>query len=73
MWYVYVIRSSSSPREEYTGATADLKQRVADHNVGKSAHTAKFIPWDRDKHQALEFERYLKSHSGRAFGKKRLL
>jgi len=25
-----------------------------------------------DKFKALEFEKYLKSHSGRAFGKKRL-
>jgi predicted GIY-YIG superfamily endonuclease len=57
-----------------------LKQRIADHNAGKSKHTAKFIPWKlvwycafADKLQALEFEKYLKSHSGRAFAKKRLL
>jgi predicted GIY-YIG superfamily endonuclease len=57
-----------------------LKQRIADHNAGRSAHTAKFIPWKlvwycafTDKLQALEFEKYLKSHSGRAFAKKRLL
>jgi putative endonuclease len=80
MWYVYIIRSISSPDQEYTGATSDLKQRIADHNAGKSAHTAKFIPWKLvsycafpDKLQALEFEKYLKSHSGRAFAKKRLL
>jgi hypothetical protein len=40
MWYVYIIRSVSSPEQEYTGATADLKQRIADHNAGKSTHTA---------------------------------
>jgi putative endonuclease len=45
MWYVYIIRSVSSPEQEYTGMTADLKQRIADHNAGKSTHTAKFIPW----------------------------
>jgi putative endonuclease len=80
MWYVYIIRSVSSPNQEYTGMTADLKQRIADHNAGKSTHTAKFIPWKlvwycafADKLQALEFEKYLKSHSGRAFAKKRLL
>jgi hypothetical protein len=27
----------------------------------------------REKHAALEFETYLKSHSGRAFAKKRLV
>ncbi|MGB3045935.1 MAG: GIY-YIG nuclease family protein [Xanthobacteraceae bacterium] len=80
MWYVYIIRSRSAPHQEYTGATSDLKQRLADHNAGKSTHTAKFKPWELawycafpDKHQALDFEKYLKSHSGRAFAKKRLL
>jgi putative endonuclease len=79
MWYVYIIRSVTYPEREYTGATANLKQRRSDHNVGKSTHTAKFVPWElawycafTDKHKALAFEKYLKSHSGRAFAKKRL-
>jgi len=44
-----------------------------------SLRTAKFKPrklvWYcafPDKYKALEFEKYLKSHSGRAFAKKRL-
>ena len=52
---------------------------IAAHNAGKSTHTAKFVPWKvlwysafPDKHRALEFEKYLKSHSGRAFASKRL-
>ncbi|AGS19981.1 GIY-YIG nuclease family protein [Rhizobium etli] len=76
MWYVYILRSV----QEYTGSTADLKQRLAAHNAGKSTHTAKFVPWNLlwycafpDKHKALEFETYLKSHSGRAFASKRLI
>ena len=80
MWYVYIVRSESTPDQEYTGATADLRSRLADHNAGKSTHTAKFKPWQQvwysafpEKHRALEFEKYLKSHSGRAFSKKRLL
>jgi predicted GIY-YIG superfamily endonuclease len=80
MWYVYIIRSTSFPDQDYTGATADLKRRLSDHNAGKSTHTAKFTPWNLawycafpDKQQALDFEKYLKSHSGRAFAKKRLL
>jgi predicted GIY-YIG superfamily endonuclease len=79
MWYVYIIRSTTSPEQDYIGATADLKRRMADHNTGKSTHTAKFIPWTLvwysafpDKYRALEFEKYLKSHSGRAFSRKRL-
>ena len=79
MWYVYIIRSVSSPDQEYTGSTADLKRRMTDHNAGKSPHTSKFIPWElawycafQNTHRALAFEKYLKSHSGRAFAKKRL-
>src|SRR5215831_9296048 len=52
---------------------------TARHSAGRSAHTAKFKPWKLvwycafpDKYKALEFEKYLKSHSGRAFAKKRL-
>ncbi len=80
MWYVYIIRSKNFPEQEYTGVSEDLKQRLADHNAGKSTHTAKFAPWELvwycafpDKYKALEFEKYLKSHSGRAFASKRLL
>lgn len=80
MWYVYIIRSVNFPDQEYTGASEDLKQRIADHNAGKSTHTAKFAPWElvwycafADKMKALKFEKYLKSHSGRAFANKRLL
>jgi putative endonuclease len=79
MWYVYVIRSIDYPEQEYTGAAADLRQRLKDHNSGKSKHTAKFAPWELrcyialpDKRRAFELEKYLKSHSGRAFAKKRL-
>jgi putative endonuclease len=79
MWYVYIIRSIDFPEQEYVGATADLKRRLPEHNAGKSTHTAKFKPWQLvwycafpDKYKALEFEKYLKSHSGRAFAKKRL-
>jgi putative endonuclease len=80
MYYAYIIRSISEPKQIYTGVTADLKQRFHDHNAGKSTHTAKYVPWKLefyaafpDKQVAFEFERYLKSHSGRAFMNKRLL
>lgn len=78
MWYVYIIRSIEYPDQEYIGATEDLKRRLPEHNTGRSAHTAKFKPWQLvwycafpDKYKALAFEKYLKSHSGRAFAKKR--
>jgi putative endonuclease len=80
MWYVYILRSAAFPDRDYRGVTADLKRRFAEHNAGKSTHTAKFVPWTLvwysafpDKRKTLEFETCLKSHSGRAFAKKRLL
>jgi|ERR1700722_3981446 GIY-YIG catalytic domain-containing protein len=47
MWYVYILRSINFPKQEYVGATADLKRRLPEHNAGKSTHTAKFRPWDQ--------------------------
>jgi putative endonuclease len=76
---LYIIRSIEFPDQEYIGATEDLKRRIPEHNAGRSRHTAKFKPWQLvwycafpDKYRALAFEKYLKSHSGRAFAKKRL-
>ena len=42
--YVYLIESVANPDQRYVGMTSDLKQRLADHNAGKSPHTAKFKP-----------------------------
>ena len=79
MWYVYILRSENFPDQTYVGVTADLKKRMNSHNAGKSSHTAKFKPWALiwysafvNKHKALSFETYLKSHSGKAFASKRL-
>jgi putative endonuclease len=67
------------PDQEYVGATEDLKRRIPEHNAVKSSHSSKFRPQQfvwycafPDKHNALAFERHLKSHSGRAFAKKRV-
>lgn len=80
MWYVYIIQSINLPDQKYIGISANLKQRLFDHNAGKSNHTSKFMPWKLewycafpDKYKALKFEKYLKSNSGRAFANKRFL
>lgn len=80
MTYVYVLRSKASPSQLYIGFTKDLKQRIKDHNRGQSRHTKKFVPWQViyaamfvDKQKALNFERYLKTASGKAFMRKRLI
>ena len=79
MYYVYLIRSISSPSEKYVGLSEDLKQRLKEHNARKSAHTSKFRPWElvayiafSDRMKAMQFEAYLKQGSGHAFAKKRL-
>ncbi|WP_209601360.1 GIY-YIG nuclease family protein [Sinorhizobium kostiense] len=79
MFYVYLIESLSNCGQRYVGVTADLKQRLQEHNAGKSAHTSKFKPWRlttyvafSERAKADSFERYLKSGSGHAFANKRL-
>jgi len=76
--YVYLLESLGTPTARYVGMTADLKRRLAEHNAGKSTHTAKFTPWRivtyvafSNEAKAAEFERYLKSGSGHAFANKR--
>lgn len=79
MKYVYLIRSLKSPNQTYVGLTSDVKKRLAAHNAGQSPHTSKYKPWQLvvfvgflDELKATEFEKYLKSGSGRAFAFKRL-
>lgn len=74
---VYVLQSIPAPGEWYTGLAEDLGARLGSHNSGQSPHTAKFKPWRlvvsirfEDDCKAVEFERYLKSGSGRAFALK---
>ena len=45
LYYVYLIQSVSAQGERYLGMTSDLKQRLQEHNAGKSSHTSKFRPW----------------------------
>ena len=45
MHYVYLLQSESSAGERYVGVTSDLRQRLAEHNAGKSPHTSKYVPW----------------------------
>lgn len=79
MHYVYRIQSQSHPTKGYTGFTSDLKKRIQAHNEGNNTSTAPYRPWKlafycafEEKEKALDFERYLKSGSGKAFSNKRL-
>ena len=80
MYYVYLIQSINYPEQIYIGYTENLKERLNIHNSGNSSHTPKYKPWEvatylafDNKMKAIEFEKYLKSCSGREFRDKRLL
>jgi putative endonuclease len=75
--YVYILQALANSERFYVGLTADLHERLLKHNAGEVPYTAKFKPWQiktaiafRDRERAAEFERYLKTGSGRAFARK---
>ncbi|MBI3677185.1 MAG: GIY-YIG nuclease family protein [Proteobacteria bacterium] len=79
MKYVYILAAAGREEHFYTGLTDDLKDRLGKHNAGEVPHTSKYRPWRlktyiafTDETRAVQFEKYLKSPSGRAFAKKRL-
>jgi putative endonuclease len=74
---VYVLKSATLKARYYIGLTSDVPARLADHNAGRCPHTARYRPWQLhvtielpDEQRAVDFERYLKSGSGRAFAKR---
>lgn len=80
MFYVYILRSINYKEQIYIGFTTDLMVRLEAHNTSGVRHTTKYKPWEiithisfNNKKQALQFERYLKGGSGRAFANKHLL
>ena len=74
---VYILRSIADPLRHYVGITNDMHGRLEWHNHGPCGHTTNHRPWtlvvsiefptERD---AVRFEKYLKSGSGRAFTKR---
>ncbi len=79
MYYTYILRSSKS-RIFYYGHTDNLKKRFDEHNQGLATATKPYRPWKlvfyaafETLQQAKDFERYLKTGSGKAFAYKRLV
>ena len=75
--YVYSLLSQKDATHRYIGLTDYLEARLESHNRGDNPHTSKFRPWQietaiafRSREKAAAFEKYLKSHSGRAFASK---
>ncbi|OGC96909.1 excinuclease ABC subunit C [Candidatus Amesbacteria bacterium RIFCSPHIGHO2_01_FULL_48_32] len=75
MHYVYILLCKD--QTTYTGCTDDLKDRIIRHNNGyipatKNRRPIKLVSYFAfsNKYTAFNFEKYLKSGSGRAFIKK---
>ena len=80
-YYVYILKSKKDSDRFYVGYTTNLENRMEQHNNPKaSTYTRQYAPWEletyvvfEDKELAQQFEIYLKSHSGMAFLRKRLI
>lgn len=75
MHYVYILNCKD--RGFYVGCTNDLKERFMKHKNGFVIATKNRRPVNlhcyfafQSKYTAYEFEKYLKSGSGRAFAKR---
>ena len=78
MYYVYVLKSINFERK-YVGFTSNFKNRLEQHNSGKTKSTRPYKPWKilfyeefDDKIDAIKREKYLKSGVGREYIKTRL-
>jgi putative endonuclease len=75
--FVYILRSDVDPNRHYVGLTSDVDRRLLWHNTGPSGVTVANRPWRvvvslefPTETEAVRFERYLKTGSGRAFAKR---
>ena len=75
MYYVYILKCSNN--KPYIGCTNNLIKRLRSHNKGYVSATKVLLPIKlicylglKNKYTAFNFEKYLKSGSGRAFGEK---
>lgn len=78
MFYTYLLKLSNN--DIYVGSTTNLRTRIKDHSEGKNISTKPYRPIKLiyycafpTKLQAIQFEVYLKSGSGKAFRKKHLV
>lgn len=78
MYYVYVLNCKNN--KSYVGCTSNLKDRIKRHQSGLVPATKNNLPIGLicyfailNKYKAFDFEKYLKSGSGRAFLKRHLI
>ena len=77
-WFVYLLRTADG--KVYTGCTNDIDERIRRHNSGLVEFTRPRLPIQPllivtffDKYRAYDFERYLKSGSGKEFSRRHFL
>lgn len=77
-WTVYLL--SCADEKIYVGCTQDFEARLERHQRGYVEFTKPRLPVTviltiafRDKYKAYEFERYLKSGSGREFARRHFI
>jgi len=78
MYFVYILKCADN--DLYIGCTENIDERLERHRTGQVPATKPRLPIDLisyfaipDKNKAFEFEKYLKSGSGRAFINKHLI
>jgi predicted GIY-YIG superfamily endonuclease len=78
MWIVYILKCNDGTY--YTGCTSDMSDRLSRHQKGEVRYTSSRLPVElivtisfNDKYKAYDFEKYLKSGSGKAFMNKRFI
>jgi len=77
-WFVYLLLCSDG--KVYTGCTNNIADRLRRHNSGMVEYTKSRLPVQPklivnffDKYKAYNFERYLKSGSGKEFSRRHFL
>lgn len=77
MYYVYSLKCKDG---FYVGCTENIQDRLKRHKKGQVPATTNRLPIGlefyfaiEDKYKAFEFEKYLKSGSGRAFLNKHII
>ncbi|MFH1833201.1 MAG: GIY-YIG nuclease family protein [Candidatus Levyibacteriota bacterium] len=78
MYYVYVLKSTLK-NYHYTGCTDNLRKRLHEHQKGKTQSTKPYLPFEliyyeacKNKTDAYQREKYLKSRLGKTYIGKRL-
>lgn len=78
MWYVYILKSVDG--RIYIGSTNDLQRRMKEHEKGDCYSTLRFPDFTLESYIAVKketiaraLEKYLKTGSGKAVLKKRIL